>query len=106
DLANDEVAVEAAVALGNHDAFVGLHTTARAFDNVHADDHGVARHEGGEGFAEPVDFFLLEGLKEVHFVPENDLGRAALKALAPGDSRRSRTESRNAAGQRIWESQR
>src|SRR6185369_17908622 len=41
DLADGEAAVQAAVALGNDDAFEGLGALARAFDHVDADDHGV-----------------------------------------------------------------
>src|SRR5207253_1501723 len=42
DLAHDEAGVQAAVALGNDDAFVGLHALAAAFDDVDIDDHRVA----------------------------------------------------------------
>ena len=45
DLANDEARVEAAVALGDDDAFERLDALARAFDDVDADDDGVARRE-------------------------------------------------------------
>src|SRR6185295_2170713 len=49
DLANDEARVQAAIALRDHDALECLDALARAFDDVDADDHGVARSERGDG---------------------------------------------------------
>src|SRR5512143_857965 len=66
DLAHDERRVEAAVALGDHDALVGLDALALAFDDAHVDDHGVAGRELGDGLAEPRDLFLLQRLNDVH----------------------------------------
>ena len=77
DLAHGEAAVEAAVALGDHHAFVSLHALARAFDDVDADDDGVAGGELGNRLAETGDFFLLEGLDQVHGVAPGDRARAA-----------------------------
>ena len=43
DLAHGERRVEAAVALGDHHAFVGLHALALAFDDVDVDDRRCRR---------------------------------------------------------------
>jgi hypothetical protein len=80
DLAHREAAVEAAVALGDHDAFVGLHALAGAFDDAHADDDRVTGHEIGDLLAEAGDFFLLEGFDEVHDFLIFDRARATQKA--------------------------
>ena len=70
DLANDERGVETAVAAGNDDAFEGLKTLARAFDDIHVDDDGVAGAEVGDGLAggNAGDFFLFENLDQIHFL--------------------------------------
>jgi hypothetical protein len=62
-------AVQAAIALGDHDAFVGLHALAAAFDDVDADDHRVAGGELGDGLAQAGNLFLLEGLDQIHGIP-------------------------------------
>ena len=68
DFANDEVGVDAAVALGNDHAFKGLHTFASSLDHVDADHHGVARGENRDFLAHTGDFFLFQGLDEIHGV--------------------------------------
>src|SRR5690349_3951760 len=67
DLTNDEVRVQAAVTTRNDDAFVCLGALAVAFDDVDADDDGVARCEIRNGAAEARDFFLFELLNQIHF---------------------------------------
>src|SRR5690606_22252635 len=59
DLAHDETGVQATVATGNHHAFVSLHTLARAFDNVHADNNGVAGRKLRNFYVQTSNFFLL-----------------------------------------------
>ena len=66
DLAHDERRVEAAIALGDHDALVGLHALALAFDDAHVDDDGVARREDRDRLAQARDFFLLQRCDDVH----------------------------------------
>src|SRR5690606_9185757 len=66
DLAHDERRVEAAVALGDHHALEGLRAPALALDHVHVDDDRVAGREVGNRLLQPLDFFLLESLDEVH----------------------------------------
>src|SRR5574337_1032164 len=68
DLAHGERAVQAAVALGDHHAFIGLQALAVALDHVDADDHGVAGREGGNGLAQTGNLFLLQGCNQVHVV--------------------------------------
>jgi len=58
-----------AIALGDHDAFIGLHALAGAFDDVDADDHGVAGREGRNFLAQTGNFFLLKGLDQIHELP-------------------------------------
>src|SRR4051812_28230432 len=66
NLAHDEGGVEAAVALCDHHALEGLHALSPALDPVDVHEHGVARLEIRDGLAEPLDFFLLDRLDEVH----------------------------------------
>jgi hypothetical protein len=68
DLADRERGVEAAIALGDHDPFVGLHALALAFNDVDVDDHGVARREVRDGLAQSRDLLALEGFDDVHRV--------------------------------------
>jgi hypothetical protein len=75
DLAHDEAAVQAAVALGDDHAFVGLHALARAFDDVHVDDHRVARGEVGDLAVQASDLFLLEGGDQVQLKLQGDRAR-------------------------------
>ncbi len=60
NLAHDERAVEALVALGDHHAFVSLNALALAFNDVDVDDDGIAGGEGGNGLVQAGDFFLFE----------------------------------------------
>jgi hypothetical protein len=66
DLAHDERRIEAAVALGDDHAFVGLHALALAFDDVDVDDHGVARREIRHRLAQTGHFFLFQRIDDVH----------------------------------------
>ena len=69
NLAHDEAAVEAAIALGNHHAFVSLHALAGTFDHADAHNDCVARREFRNFFAETSNFLLLQGLNQVHDFP-------------------------------------
>src|SRR3954469_11173123 len=70
DLAHDEGRVEAAIALRNYHALERLHALSFAFHHVHADDDGIAGREIRNGALEPLDFFLLDLLDQVHdFAP-------------------------------------
>ena len=71
-----------AVALGDDDALVGLHALARAFDDVDADDHGVAGANSGMVLLETGDFFPLEGLDQVHLFLQ-DLARGVVEVGGP-----------------------
>ena len=66
DLAHGEATVDTAIALGDHDTFVGLQALAGAFDHVHAHDDRVAGCKFRDGLAEAGNFFRLEGLDQVH----------------------------------------
>jgi hypothetical protein len=55
-----KAAVQAAIALGNHNTFVGLHTLATTFNHVDADDNGVARCEFGDGLSRGEQFLLAQ----------------------------------------------
>src|SRR5580765_5703240 len=68
DLAHDERGVEAAVALGDHHALEGLHALPLALDHVHVDDDRVARGKIRDLALQPLDFFLLDRLDDVHRV--------------------------------------
>src|SRR5690606_12265449 len=62
DLAHGEGAVQAAVALADHHAFVGLQTGTVAFLHTYLNDHGVAGGEGRDLFAHLFSFDLLNDL--------------------------------------------
>ena len=55
-----------ASALRERFARAGAWQPARAFDDVHADDHGVAGRKGRNGLVQASNFFLLEGCDQVH----------------------------------------
>src|SRR5262249_9480463 len=68
DLAHREALVESSAGTADADALIGLHTGAVTFDDLHVDDHGVARSElrdllVGRQFGELLFFELLN---EVH----------------------------------------
>ena len=65
-LKHDEIGIEAAIALGDDHAFKGLDALAVAFDDIHVDDHGVARRELGHVLAETFDFFFFQLLDQIH----------------------------------------
>src|SRR5579875_3459683 len=69
NLADDEVRVQATIALCDHHAFVSLHALARTFDDVHVDDDRVARSEVGDGLLaqHACDLFLLELFNQIHY---------------------------------------
>jgi hypothetical protein len=73
DLADDEAGVEATVALGDDHAFVGLDALAGAFDDVDADDDGVAGRERREWFCSGERFLPARGSGS----GPNDLGFSA-----------------------------
>src|SRR5258706_537668 len=66
DLAHDEIGVEAAVALGDHHAFVGLLALLVALDHRDLHDDRVARREFRDLAPEAGDLFLLEFRNQVH----------------------------------------
>src|SRR4051812_32934679 len=90
DLAHREAAVQAAVALGDHDAFVGLHALAGAFDDAHRNDHRVAGGEIGDALAQTGDFLLLEGLDQVHGVLKSIVPRAFRRDAWRAEDRENR----------------
>src|SRR6476659_5917201 len=69
NLADGEPGVEAAIALGDHHAFVRLHALALAFDHVDVDDHRVAGRELGNGLVEARNLLALERFDDVHGCP-------------------------------------
>src|SRR5260221_10524226 len=72
-LAHGERGIDAAVLLGDHHAFVGLHALALAFDDADVDDHRVARGELGKLLPHALDFFCFELLNDVHrFAPSSN----------------------------------
>src|SRR5690606_2665744 len=64
-LAHDERGAESPIALGDHDALVGLYAAPLALDHVDVHDHGIAGGERRNGLAQPGDLFLLQLLDEV-----------------------------------------
>src|SRR5690606_3408467 len=62
DLAHGEGAVQAAVTLGDHDAFEGLQTLTVAFLHFHLHDNGVARCERRDFFVHLLGFEHLDNL--------------------------------------------
>src|SRR5256885_8538036 len=93
NLANEERRVQPAIAPGDHDAFVGLNTLARALDHVDVNDDRVARGEVGNRLvrAQPSNLFLLDLLDQVHvYSPSNSVswpdatGPDARTVSAPG----------------------
>jgi hypothetical protein len=72
DLADDETGVEAAVALGDDDAFVGLQTFARALLDLDLDDDRVAGRELRNDLAQTGDFLLLKLLDQIHCMNSMD----------------------------------
>src|SRR5688500_14286878 len=70
NLAHDEGGIEPAAFLGDHHAFESLHALALAFDHIDAHHHRVARGKIRDVPGEPLDFFLLECLDQIHdFAP-------------------------------------
>src|SRR4029078_7531433 len=65
DLADRERRVEAAIAAGDHDAFVRLHTLAVALDDLHLHDHRVTRLEVGDLAGHAPAFMFLDDLAHV-----------------------------------------
>ncbi|KAG1458535.1 hypothetical protein G6F57_014671 [Rhizopus arrhizus] len=68
NLAHGERGVQAAVALGDNNAFESLHALASAFNDVHAHDDGVTRSKFRLGLAagQTGNFFLFQDSDKVH----------------------------------------
>src|SRR5438477_9675907 len=74
NLAHDERRIEPPVALGDHDAFIGLHPLAFTFDNADVDDDRVARGEFRNGLAKTGDLFLFQRVDDVHCISFRPMG--------------------------------
>src|SRR5439155_3157912 len=78
---HDERRIESAIALGDHDAFVGLDALPLAFHDADVHDDGIARSERGDCLAQPGELFLLECCDDIHAALSITVDRSRLRAL-------------------------
>src|SRR5262245_40059474 len=93
DLAHHERRIQAAVLLGDDHALEGLHALSLAFHHVDVHDDRIAGREIGDVPREALDFFLFDGLDQIHGIAS--LSRRNSSSSSLSSSLKCRTASRS-----------